>query len=138
MNGNELKKALTDIVGETTDDPYNEWWSEYTGTNNFFHLLSGQTGYDATLKEMDKVTVKDKGVLEVEGLGTFKKIEVFEDNFDSYEGTCETFMIFEFDGNTYRVMSHLDSHSGGVWDSNIEHVEAVEKTIRVWENKNDY
>lgn len=134
MNAYELGQALDNILGECVDERWDEWWEKYTGANAFFHMLSGETGFDADPDERvkEKVTAKDGG-LEVEGLGLFKKVEVYDDNFDMYEKSADTNLVFEFDGNFYRVDGSFDSHRGGVWDSTIEQVYPTEKTIRVWE-----
>jgi hypothetical protein len=132
VNGRELQDRLDDILGESEDDTWAEWWPEYTGSNAFFHTLSGETGYGSDFKLPEGVVDKVDGGLHVKGLGFFKKVEVYTDNYNTYEGRADTNLVFEFDGNTYRVEGTFDSHDGGVWGG-IEDVKAVEKTITVWE-----
>jgi hypothetical protein len=133
MNGHELERRLEEILGEVEEDQYSEWWSEYTGANGFFHTLSGETGYDTTTRTVDELVERRDDGLYLQGLGLFKKVEVYDANFDTYEGRCDTYLVFEFQVNTYRVKGWFDSHRGGVWDSSIEEVKPVEKTITVWE-----
>lgn len=132
VSGYELQRRLDEVLGESTDEQWAEGWSEYTGSNALFHMLA-DTGHDALEDYRTNVELvgRDGGVY-VEGLGLFKKVDFFDDNYDSYEQRADTNLVFEFEGNTYRVKGWLDSHLGGTWGS-IEKVSAVEKTITVWE-----
>lgn len=130
MNAFELEQALVKAVGDTKEDAYEEWWSEYTGLNGFYHLLAGEDNY--TTNKVNAKKVSD-GVVEVKGLGIFRRVETLIENFDTYEPTWDNVLIFEHDGKTYRVEGHLDSHNGGVWNGRLEEVKPVEKTVTVWE-----
>lgn len=126
MNGYELECALIAAVGETQEEPYYEYYPKYTGLNGFYHLLAGvDYGYASNDVNANKI---EDGVVEVDGLGTFKRVEVYEANFDTYQKSWDNFLVFEFQGSLYRVEGHLDSHMGGVWDGRLEEVEPVEVT----------
>ena len=124
MNGYNLEQALLSAVGETQEDYGYEWYEQYTGLNGFYHLLSGVDVSTDNLVEGAKVVTD--GVVEVDGLGTFKRVDVFESNFDTYEKSWDNFLVFEFNGHLYRVQGSLDSHMGGIWDGRLEEVEPVE------------
>lgn len=126
MNAQVLESALIAALGETQEDKWSEWWDTYTGLNAFYHLLA-DVEYEYTELHTDAKKIAD-GVVEVNGLGVFERVEVYEDNFDTYERTCDNFLVFKFQGHTYRVEGHLDSHMGGVWDGRLEEVEPVEVT----------
>lgn len=129
MNAYELEQALVSALGECTDNPYNEWWSEYTGPNGFYHLLAG-TGWDVRIQPD---FVKNGDTVTVPGLGDFTFVEIMNENLDTYEQSWDTVLVFEFGGKHYRVHGRLDSHQGGVYEGRLQEVVPVEKTITVWE-----
>jgi hypothetical protein len=135
VKAQELEQALIDATGEWDDDRYDEYWEEYTGINGFYHLLAG-TDHNTENNVTGAERVSD-GLVEVDGLGTFTRVETLETNFDTYEKSWDNFLVFKHKDELFRVQGYLDSWGQGAWDGRLEKVEPVEVTKIEYRRVND-